>query len=285
MKITENVHALKHHFQIPVSPELKVDRFVYSYIVFGKQGLYLVDAGVAASGSVIFDYIIQNDRSVDEVKLLLLTHSHPDHIGSAQQIKATSGCDIIAHPEEKEWIEDIQKQHAERPVPGFDTLVAGGVKVDGPAEDGKVLDLEEEIRARIMHTPGHSKGSISFFFENEGVLITGDCVLLPGQFPIYDDVAAGAASVKKLRQLPDLNVLLSAWDEPRAGDEALQKIDQSLDYLAKIRKTIEEIEHVRELDQTELCRRVIAGMGLPASAANPLVGRALFLNAQRIGMK
>ena len=109
MKITENIHALKHHFQIPVSPELKVDRFVYSYIVFGKKGLYLVDAGVAVSSSAIFDYIIQNGRSIEEIKVLVLTHAHPDHIGSAQQISEKSGCDILAHPEEREWIEDVQK--------------------------------------------------------------------------------------------------------------------------------------------------------------------------------
>lgn len=279
MKITENIHALKHHFQIPISPELKVDRFVYSYIVFGKSGVYLVDAGVADSAAVIFDYVIQQGRAIEEIALLMLTHAHPDHIGAAKYIKEKSGCDIIAHPQEKAWIEDIQKQSAERPVPGFDTLVAGAVKVDGPAEDGMVLDLEERIKPMVIHTPGHSKGSISFFFENEGVLITGDCVLLPGQLPIYDAVVEGMASVQKLRQLPNLKFLLSAWDEPRSGDEALRKIDQSIAYLGKIQRTINEVENVRELDRMELCRRVVARLGLPAGAVNPLVSRSLFLNA------
>jgi len=62
MKITEHTHALKHHFQIPISTEMKVDRFVYSYIVFGKEGIYLVDCGVSAASAAIFDYIIQNGR-------------------------------------------------------------------------------------------------------------------------------------------------------------------------------------------------------------------------------
>jgi len=278
MKITENIHALKHHFQIPVGPEMKVERFVYSYIVFGKSGVYLVDAGVSESAAAIFDYIAREGRSVEEIKLLMLTHAHPDHIGAAKPIREKSGCGVFAHPQEREWIENVQKQYAERPVPGFDTLVAGAVKVDGPAEDGKVLDLEAKIKPRVIHSPGHSKGSISFFFENEGVLVSGDCVLLPGQLPIYDNVEQGVASLQKLRQLPNLKILLSAWDEPRAGDEALQKIDQSIAYLGKIRETITAVENAGELDPMTLCRRVVEMLGLPPGAVNPLVSRSLYLN-------
>lgn len=101
MKITETIHALKHRFQIPVSPEMKVDRFVYSYIVFGKEGVYLVDSGVMASEKAIYDYITRQGRSVAEIKSLFLTHSHPDHVGSVKLIKAKSGCKLFAHAGKK----------------------------------------------------------------------------------------------------------------------------------------------------------------------------------------
>lgn len=280
MKITENIHAVKHRFQIPVSPQMKVDRFVYSYIVFGNEGIYLVDSGVMASSATIYDYIRQNGRSADEVKLLILTHSHPDHVGSAKQIKEKSGCKLLAHTGEKDWIEDVQKQFAERPVPGFNTLVAGSARVDQLVDDGDSIELEKNIALKVIYTPGHSKGSISLFFDAEGILISGDCVLLPGQLPIYDNVVEGAASVRKLRQLPNINILLSAWDEPCAGAEARKKMDQSIDYLEKIHQTIHAIENVRELDRVQLCKRVVDKMGLPADAVNPLVIRSLFLNTQ-----
>jgi DNA-binding XRE family transcriptional regulator len=58
----------------------------------------------------------------------------------------------------------------------------------------------------------------------------------------------------------------------------MQKMNQSIDYLKKIRQTINGIENVKELDRMELCRRVVDSMGLPPVAVNPLVSRSLFLN-------
>jgi len=283
MKITETIHALKHLFQIPVSPELKVDRFVYSYIVFGKEGVYLVDSGVLNSEKTIYDYIVRRGRSVAEIKALFLTHSHPDHVGSVKPIKAKSGCKVYAHAGEKEWIEDVQKQLGERPVPGFNTLVAGSARVDQVVGDGDRIELEKDITLKVIYTPGHSAGSVAFHFENEGVLISGDCVLLPGQLPIYDNVKEGAASVAKLRRVPNVRVLLSAWDEPREGAAVGEKMDQSITYLEKIHQTIDAIKDVRSLDRVELCKQVVAILGLPVDAVNPLVIRSLYLNAQAAG--
>jgi len=280
MKITESIHALKHRFQIPVSPELTVDRFVYSYVVFGREGIYLVDAGVAASEKAIYDDIADSGRSLDEIKALFLTHSHPDHVGAALPLQAGSGCKLYAHAGEKEWIEDVAKQYAERPVPGFSTLVAGSARVDCPVVDGEVIELEQNLVLQVIHTPGHSNGSISLLFEKEGVLISGDCVLLPEMLPIYDDVATGAASVRKLMQLGGVDILLSAWDEPCRGAAVRQKMEQSIGYLEKIRRTLQSVPDARQLDRVELCRRVVDGLGLPADAMNPLVMRSLFLNAQ-----
>ncbi|MEW6673075.1 MAG: MBL fold metallo-hydrolase [Thermodesulfobacteriota bacterium] len=283
MKITETIHALKHHFQIPVSPEMKVDRFVYSYIVFGEEGIHLVDSGVMASEKAIYSYIEGQGRSPAEIKSLFLTHSHPDHVGAARLIQQKSGCQLFAHAGEKDWTEDVQKQYAERPVPGFNTLVAGSARVDRLAADGDIIRLEENIAVKVIYTPGHSAGSISLLFEMEGVLISGDCVLLPGMLPIYDNVLEGAASVKKLQRLVNINVLLSAWDEPRQGAAVREKMNQSVDYLEKIHRTIHAIEDAGKLDRVELCKRVVAILGLPADAINPLVIRSLFLNAQAGG--
>jgi hydroxyacylglutathione hydrolase len=280
MKITETIHALKHYFQIPVSPEMKVERFVYSYLIFGKEGITLVDSGVMASEKAIYDYISGLGRSPAEIKTLILTHSHPDHIGSLKPIKEKSGCSLLAHAGEKDWIEDVQKQYSERPVPGFNTLVAGSTRVDRVLADGDTIELEKNISVKVIYTPGHSKGSISLFFEEDGVLISGDCVLLPGQLPIYDQVREGAASVRKLRRLSNVKVLLSAWDEPREGAAAREKMDQSIGYLEKIDQTIHAIRDVQKLDRVELCRQVVDTLGLPAEALNPLVIRSLFLNAQ-----
>jgi len=63
MKITEKVHAIKHSFSIPASPELKLERFVFSFVLFGQERVYLVDSGVADSAKTILNNsIMQSDE-------------------------------------------------------------------------------------------------------------------------------------------------------------------------------------------------------------------------------
>lgn len=172
MKVTESIHALEIPFKVSVAPEIQVDRIVFAYLIFGKK-ITLIDSGVAGVESIIFDYIRENDRDPHEISTLILSHSHPDHIGSARIIKETTGCRVLCHPAEKDWVENVQRQVRERPVPGFDGLVSGSSPVDGLLQDGDLLEIEESIQCKVIHTPGHSAGSISLFVEEEKVLFSG----------------------------------------------------------------------------------------------------------------
>ncbi|MEA3489859.1 MAG: MBL fold metallo-hydrolase, partial [Candidatus Omnitrophota bacterium] len=130
MKITEQIHALKHTFFIPVHPELKIERFVYSFVVFGNENVYLIDSGIADSKDKILNYVEKNGYSKNNITTLILTHSHPDHIGSARSIKDITECQVLAHEGEKGWIEDVDKQFSDRPVPGFKSFVNKSVKIN-----------------------------------------------------------------------------------------------------------------------------------------------------------
>ena len=156
MQVTERIHAIKIPFKIPVSPEMTVDRFAFVYLVFGDS-IHLIDSGVAGAESIIWEYIKSQGREPKEVASLILTHSHPDHIGAARSIKSQTGCTISAHRQEQNWIEDTEKQFKDRPVPGFKTLVEGPVKVDNLLDGGEILELEKDIICKTIHTPGHSK--------------------------------------------------------------------------------------------------------------------------------
>lgn len=78
----------------------------------------------------MFDYIRKTGRNPEDISLIILTHSHPDHIGSAHEIQRTTGCTIAAHHGERAWIEDVELQSRERPVPDFHSLVGGSVRID-----------------------------------------------------------------------------------------------------------------------------------------------------------
>ena len=205
-----------------------------------EKQITLIDTGVSGCEKDIFDYIRSTGRDPSEIALIILTHSHPDHIGAARAIQQLTGCSIAAHPAERAWIEDVDLQNRERPVPGFATLVGGSVSVDHELVDGDTIEPDENRGSEILvfHTPGHSKGSISLFLHSEGALFCGDAVPVAGDLPIYDDAAASVQSVKRLRGLKGIHVLLSSWDEPRTGDAAYQQMDKALDYLQKIHATV-----------------------------------------------
>ena len=278
MQITKKIHALKHIFTIPVTPDVMIERFVYSFIILGDKSVYLIDSGVSASGNSIIKYISDRNSGAAKIKFLFLTHSHPDHIGSAKYIRDISECKILAHINEKDWIEDIDKQFIDRPVPGFKNLVGGSVCIERFINDNEIIQLENDLSLKIIHTPGHSNGSISLLIENEGVLFSGDSILLPGELPIYENFEETVSSVNKLKKIKTLKVLLSSWDAPAYDSYIIEKMDQSINYLLKIHKIIKGINKANEYQPLELCRIVVEKLGLPQAAINQLVAKSFQSN-------
>ncbi len=275
MKIAEGIHALKIPFRIPVAPDHFLDRVVYCYLVCGDS-VCLIDSGVAGSQKIIFDYLSSIGHKPEDVSVLVLTHSHPDHMGAACAIREMTGCMVAAHLSEKSWVEDIGLQFRERPVAGFETLVAGPVKVDRVLKDGDVLNLGAGFDVEVFHTPGHSRGSLSLFLRKQKVLFCADAVLLPGQLPIYDDNEACTRSVNRLKYVGDVDVLLSSWDDPKRGPEVLRALDDSLIFLRSIQRAVfEVVNEYPAADLMAMCGQVVRIMGLPPSALNPLVARSL----------
>ncbi len=277
MEITKNVHAIKIPFQVKTEIGT-LDRFVYSYLVTGEQ-VCLIDSGVVASEGVIFDYMEKVGLKPEDISLMILTHSHPDHIGSAKSIKEKSGCQVAAHAGERSWIEDVELQAKERPVPNFHLLVEGPVDVDIALEEGETVELGKNINLKVIHTPGHSKGSISLLIEEEGVIITGDAVPLKGDLPIYEDVETSVKSIKKLKSIHGIEVLLAAWDDPKNGEEAYHVMDEALDYLQSIHESVVKISQTdKSADPMEFCKMVLKDLGIPEVAANPIVAMSFQAN-------
>ena len=180
-----------------------------------------------------------------------------------------------AHPAERAWIEDVDLQNRERSVPGFTALVGGAVTVDHELLDGDTVESDETGGSEILvlHTPGHSKGSISLYLHSEGVLFCGDAVPVAGGLPIYEDAAASVRSVKKLRELKGIRVILSSWDEPRTGDAATEQLDEALDYLQKIHKTVLTSVKDSSDDLMVITQKTAASLLLPPQTITPLLAR------------
>ena len=194
MKINDRVHQLRVQFNI--TPE--ITRYVYVYIITGKKGCYLVDAGVKGCDKKIEEYIHKIGKNRENINAVLLTHSHPDHIGALKTIKEMYSCCVYASRGERDWIEDIDLQYEKRPIPGFYSLVDGSVTVDRILSDGDLLCLEPGITIQVIGAPGHSRESLCFYYREQKILFTGDSIPEPSDALIYEDSHASEETLKRL---------------------------------------------------------------------------------------
>ena len=264
MQVTEHIHAIK----VPFAGST---RFVYAYLIYGEQ-ICLVDSGTSSAKEMIFNYIKKTGRDPKEISLLVQTHSHADHIGLSAEIKKISGCKVAAHGAEKAWIEDIELQYRERPTATFRSYVQDSVGVDLVVKGGDALDLGGGLALEVIHTPGHSSGSLSFLFSEDGALFSGDAIPPVGGLPIYADIFATIKSIRKLSGIRGLKALFSSWHDPILGEKVYQVMDESLAYIQKVHDLVrQEKAKSPALNPKELTLRVLKSLALPESLLSPIV--------------
>jgi hydroxyacylglutathione hydrolase len=151
------------------------------------------------------------ERNGLTVRMIVITHAHIDHIGGAQKLRAQTGAPVYMHQDDRFLSDNLDMQAAwlrmETPEnPGIDT----------PAKEGDVLRAGS-IEAQVLHTPGHTPGSISLYLPLESKLIAGD-TLFRGSIGRTDlpggDMAQIARSIRgKLYTLPENTVVFPGHGE------------------------------------------------------------------------
>ncbi len=281
MKITDRIHQLRIDFEITISPAVKIPRFVNVIIIFGDK-ITLIDTGVKGSEGRILDYIARNGRKINDIETVILSHSHPDHIGSAASLREATGCRILAHEAEREWIENIELQNSERPVPGFFSLVDTGIKIDGCLEHLQELKPANDLTAVIIHAPGHSKGSLNVSFREDMILFTADSVPLRNDIPNYDNYADLMDTLRKIRTDGNYKTMLSSWTAPLTNRSDIEKIlNEGEEYMKKIDAAVMEFYTKGKDDYPADCKNTIDKLGLAPYLVNPLVNRAFLSHFEK----
>ncbi len=130
--------------------------------------------------------------------------------------------------------ENIEIQVKERPVPGFFNLVDQSVKIDELLKHGDEIKADEDVTLRIIHSPGHSKGSINILFKEDKILFTADSVPLKNDIPNYDNFNELMNSLNMIRANKKYDTLLSSWAAPLQINKIEKFLDEGAAYMRKL---------------------------------------------------
>ncbi|MFP4598834.1 MAG: MBL fold metallo-hydrolase [Persicimonas sp.] len=161
----------------------------------------IVDAGGDPEG--LLGLAEQHDL---EIAKILQTHAHIDHIAAIPEIKEATGAPIYLHPHDLPLWQAAPQQGQMFGIP-VEPLPAA----DQELYDGQLIELGM-LRAEVMLLPGHSPGSVAFYFADQSVVLSGD-VLFAGSIGRVDlpgsDRSAMRASLERISGLPDDTRVLS----------------------------------------------------------------------------
>lgn len=191
-------------YQIPNS-------FVNLYLIVEATGLTLIDAGLAKSGpKLALEAIAKLGHKPQDLKRILFTHSDPDHTGGAAELKQVSGSSLQASAHEASM---MAQGLAGRPVNNPVIRLMLGLMVPRiPAQTADViLEDDQDIPVlgglRVINTPGHTPGHVSFYSRSTKILFAGDSMrsekdkLSFGAGPFTWNLETGIAAVRKQAKL------------------------------------------------------------------------------------
>jgi glyoxylase-like metal-dependent hydrolase (beta-lactamase superfamily II) len=215
MEIAPNVHAV---------PMKSAGAFLIT-----EDRLTLIDAGLAGSKPMLVRYLADIGRSIDELDRIVCTHGHPDHVGGVREIADGEPIEVFIHPADLEGVSHTVREALAPTASGSlrGRLLQAVTPHPGTAtslNDGEVLPALGGLE--VIHTPGHTPGSVCLYARGPRILFTGDVLQvrrghLAFASPIFShDHAQARASVQRLTHLDVDMIAFSHFPPMRDGASA-----------------------------------------------------------------
>lgn len=213
------------------------------YLVDCGEEAVLIDAGGGVRPQAILSNIEQSGIPLERITHILLTHVHGDHAAGAFYFQNTYGWKVIVSEEAAPWLEQ-----GDRDKTSLNQAIEAGVyardfsypacPVAGTVQDGDELRIGS-FTFRVIDTPGHSRGHVSYLWEKEGKrsLFSGDVIFAGGKIVLQNTwdcvIQDYARSIARLHGLkidalypghgPFLNTL--AWKHIEMAHEKFVRLD------------------------------------------------------------
>ena len=205
-------------------------RGVNVFLIEAGDELVLVDAGLKWSPPRITEAIYSLGRLPHDVKAIVVTHAHGDHVGGLAEMKRRTGAEVWMHPADAELVargvygrpfgpspgrigEALRRTMNARPEPK-----GPPVTTDHETADGDELPFDG---LRALHTPGHTAGHLALLLPREGgVLFVGDAAanrVNTGVSPVNEDLEGSRRSLERLATL-DFEVACFSHGRPLRHD-------------------------------------------------------------------
>jgi glyoxylase-like metal-dependent hydrolase (beta-lactamase superfamily II) len=184
------------------------------YLIDDPGGLTIIDAGLALAAGKIVKQLEAKGRKAKDVKRILITHGHIDHIGGLPKLRELTGAEVIAPSGDRlviEGKEPVTPAPREK-LSGISKLMVPskppmlkGTPVDREVKGGDVI-AEAMGGLQVIDTPGHSPGHVSYWHPENRILFCGDVMMnwrgLRLPFAAYTtDMDEDKRSIKKVAEL------------------------------------------------------------------------------------
>jgi len=155
---------------------MKLERLVIgidtnTYVIYDENTLETIAIDPAFDSKRIINFIERNKLKLKEI---VLTHYHYDHIGAVDDLKELYGCNVSIHKNDVKGLKDpklnLSKKGFKRPI----SISADKILLD------KSVIKAGDVNLRVIHTPGHTQGSICLKVKNEDIIFTGDTIFMDG---------------------------------------------------------------------------------------------------------
>jgi hydroxyacylglutathione hydrolase len=183
-----------------------------------ENGIFLVDTGMPGNSSKIIKYLERNlKHESEDIETIVVTHHHFDHIGSLDRLKMITKAKIAVHSADAPYLSGEKTQTGS-------ALMKPMIKImkyiynTHPVKADILLEEGDQINGyQVIHTPGHTPGSICLYNPDEKVLFVGDNLhYSKGKLEkpkIMHEPEKFKESIKKLGNL-DIEVILTGHGKP-----------------------------------------------------------------------